>query len=483
MEIIKLLAFQAAAQAVQSTLLLYEFVTGQKVNFQKSSITFSSCVDEDTRASIFSVLGLDRVQSYDRYLGLPLMVVRSHCQTFASIRDSFWKGVQAWRRALFSLGARGYGESCFAGDSMLCDEYLPHSLSLCREIEFIIMRFWWGSTSGERKIRWVRWQKVYQTKLKGGLGFRDLQMFNQALVTKQAWRIIQDPSSLVDRENISLIPLPTSPVPDRLIWYYEEKGCYTVKSGYQLLRRTLSDAASTSDSRVEKWWSLIWQTALHIFTVCSFDRLVWESLDLWDVIEGFRGTSCDDFLFHLTSFCPGNSLVSAFMALWFIWRERNMFSYGSDVREASVLVTRILCFVEEGDRVRGLSRDIDTPSKWPSAWYPPTLGLLKLNTDADVLMEGDIVGWGGVIRDHYGHMIVCYSMGLRGPMTMDHAELLTVMECILFVRRMNWRISVIKIDSLRVVSLVDSHSPFATMAPIADEVHAALSVIGGSKFL
>ncbi|XP_020258935.1 uncharacterized protein LOC109835367 [Asparagus officinalis] len=63
------------------------------------------------------------------------------------------------------------------------------------EIESIIMRFWWGSISGERKIHWVKWQKV-------------------------------------DREDISLIPLPPSHVPDRFIWHYEEKGCYTVKSGY-----------------------------------------------------------------------------------------------------------------------------------------------------------------------------------------------------------------------------------------------------------
>ncbi|CAL2240124.1 unnamed protein product [Prunus armeniaca] len=60
----------------------------------------------------------------------------------------------------------------------------------------MIARYWWGK-SGRKGIHWLGWRKLCKPKCLGGLGFKNFEAFNKAMVAKQAWRILEKPTSLV----------------------------------------------------------------------------------------------------------------------------------------------------------------------------------------------------------------------------------------------------------------------------------------------
>lgn len=70
---------------------------------------------------------------------------------------------------------------------------------LCDNISGMLAKFWWGSTHLSKGMHWMAWDKLCFPKERGGLGFRNIRGFNQALLAKQSWRMLRSPDSLVAR--------------------------------------------------------------------------------------------------------------------------------------------------------------------------------------------------------------------------------------------------------------------------------------------
>lgn len=79
---------------------------------------------------------------------------------------------------------------------MMCIFRIPDSI--LDDIHSMMARFWWGSSRNSKKMHWHSWASLCAAKKFGGMEFRDLKCFNQALLAKQIWRLVEKPNSLLN---------------------------------------------------------------------------------------------------------------------------------------------------------------------------------------------------------------------------------------------------------------------------------------------
>ena len=189
---------QKSCNKLMEIISRYGEASGQVINFNKSAITFSNKTSLESKMAAKLTLGIAQEGGVGKYLGLPEHFGQRKKDIFTSIVDRIRQRSHSWTtRFLSAAGKQVLLKAVLAAMPLYAMSCFKIPLSLCKRIQSILTRFWWDDKPDKRKISWVSWEKLTLPKSEGGLGFREIEQFNDALLGRLSWKILNYPDSLL----------------------------------------------------------------------------------------------------------------------------------------------------------------------------------------------------------------------------------------------------------------------------------------------
>ncbi|GMY05786.1 hypothetical protein FCV25MIE_01025 [Fagus crenata] len=330
----------------------------------------------------------------------------SECDTILQILDSYeYASGQQLNRSKTTL----FFSKCVAQSTQ--DELIRIlGVPVVRQL---IRQFWWGHGENQKKVHWVCWNKMCQPKSRGGLGFRDLKLFNEALLGKQIWRLLHCRSSLFYRVFKAKF-FPDCSILDSRIWGdIWLAGSTTGK--IHSPRHYFPEGATVScliNQEQHEWKTQLIQ---HIFLPHEASSILGIPLSSHD--------SSDTFIWPHTS--SGRYSVRSAYHILMESAIRDRPSHSNMDEESSLW--KSIWSLKVIPRIKA-----PTPSN--IKWSPPRVHRRKINFDGAIFTDLNAAGIGVIVRDSAGNPVAALSKRLACRPSPAIIEALAALEAVKFAK-------------------------------------------------
>ncbi|MCH80366.1 LINE-1 reverse transcriptase like, partial [Trifolium medium] len=183
-------------RTIKSILRGFELVSGLKINFVKSKLYGINVEDNflDAAASFLSC-SFDSIPF--KFLGIPVGANPRRQQTWQPIVESITKRLSSWNGRNLSFGGRvALINSVLSSLPLYFFSFYKAPRCIINQMVRIQRNFLWGGGLEGKKLCLIKWEQVCLPKDQGGLGVKDLELFNLALLCKWKWRCLIEKDAL-----------------------------------------------------------------------------------------------------------------------------------------------------------------------------------------------------------------------------------------------------------------------------------------------
>ncbi|XP_060960621.1 uncharacterized protein LOC133031198 [Cannabis sativa] len=135
---------------VLQLLRMFATAMGQRVNFGKSFVFFSTNTSSHLWQAICATLGIHEATEHSMYLRLPSTVGRNINVIFGYFRDKVQKRIQSWDNKFLSrAGKEVLIKSVVQSLPAYTMNVFLIPVGICQDIEGAITKFWWRSNKNK----------------------------------------------------------------------------------------------------------------------------------------------------------------------------------------------------------------------------------------------------------------------------------------------------------------------------------------------
>ncbi|KAH9728345.1 putative reverse transcriptase/RNA-dependent DNA polymerase [Citrus sinensis] len=246
---------------------------------------------------------------------------------------------------------------------------------------------------------------------------------SELILPNQQWNesMINQSFARMDADIIKSILLPRTSQEDEIIWHYDRKGLYSVKSGYQLALKIKFPEPPTSSVGASQE-----EDVFHALMECKLARKIWRCTNMEAAVQSIRR---DDMLSTMHSLMKkgAKSEIDYVASIWWAtWQARNKLLFEGKKPDPRETVAKAKAIVVAYQSMQFKEQDSPRSIKEKEAqrWNPPPSSKLKINVDAAVHAESQMAGLGAVIRNSQGQVVVAAikSINFQGDVSIAEAK-------------------------------------------------------------